>query len=113
MPVARLGERANMRTNAAKQRLLAGKAAIGAGAVLGSHLGVELMSHAGFDWILVDCQHGNWEEETALLAFRAISQGSAAPMARVRHNDFAAIGRLLDQGALGIVVPLVNSAADA
>jgi len=102
-----------MRTNAAKQRLLAGKAAIGAGAVLGSHLGVELMSHAGFDWILVDCQHGNWEEETALLAFRAISQGSAAPMARVRHNDFAAIGRLLDQGALGIVVPLVNSAADA
>jgi len=102
-----------MRTNAAKQRLLAGKVAIGAGAVLGSHLGVELMSHAGFDWILVDCQHGNWEEETALLAFRAISQGSAAPMARVRHNDFAAIGRLLDQGALGIVVPLVNSAADA
>ena len=44
---------------------------------------------------------------------RAISLGSAAPMARVRQNDFAAIGRLLDQGALGIVVPLVNSAAEA
>lgn len=102
-----------MRTNAAKQRLLAGKPAIGAGAVLGSHLGVELLSEAGFDWILVDCQHGNWEEETALLAFRAISLGGAAPMARVRDNDFAAIGRLLDQGALGIVVPLVNSAAEA
>ena len=102
-----------MRTNAAKQRLLDGKPAIGAGAVLGSHLGVELLSQAGFDWILVDCQHGNWEEETTLLAFRAISLGGAAPMARVRHNDFSAIGRLLDQGALGIVVPLVNSAAEA
>jgi 4-hydroxy-2-oxoheptanedioate aldolase len=102
-----------MRTNAAKQLLVSGKPAIGVGAVLGSHLGVELLSQAGFDWVLVDCQHGNWEEETALLAFRAISLGGAAPMARVRHNDFAAIGRLLDQGALGIVVPLVNTAAEA
>ncbi len=102
-----------MRTNVAKQKLLAGKPAIGAGAVLGSYLAVELFSQAGFDWILVDCQHGSWEEDTALLAFRAISLGSAAPMARVRGNDFAAIGRLLDEGALGIVVPLVNSAAEA
>ena len=99
--------------NTAKQKMLQGKPAIGAGAVLGSHLGVELLSQAGFDWVLVDCQHGNWEDETALLAFRAISAGSAVPFARVRHNDFSAIGRLLDQGALGIVVPLVNSADDA
>ena len=102
-----------MRANAAKQRLLAGKPAIGCGVVLGSFLGAELLSQAGFDWILVDCQHGHWDEETALLAFRAISLGSAAPMARVRQNDFGAIGRLLDQGALGIVVPLVNSGAEA
>jgi len=93
--------------------MLEGKAAIGAGAVLGSYLAVELLSRAGFDWVLVDCQHGNWQEESALLAFRAISLGSAVPMARVRTNDFAAIGRLLDQGALGIVVPLVNSAEEA
>jgi 4-hydroxy-2-oxoheptanedioate aldolase len=102
-----------MYINTAKQKMLQGKPAIGAGAVLGSHLGVELLSQAGFDWILVDCQHGNWEDETALLAFRAIRSGSAVPMARVRHNEFAAIGRLLDQGALGIVVPLVNSASEA
>ncbi len=93
--------------------MLQGEPAIGVGAVLGSHLGVELLSHAGFDWILVDGQHGNWEDEAALLAFRAISLGGAVPMARVRQNNFSAIGRLLDQGALGIVVPLVNSAADA
>src|SRR6185369_7620421 len=82
-------------------------------AVLGSHLGVELLSQAGFDWVLVDGQHGNWDDEPTLLAFRAISAGAAVPMARVRQNNFAAIGRLLDQGALGIVVPLVNTADEA
>src|SRR6266849_762869 len=102
-----------MRINTAKQRMLQGKPAIGAGAVLGSHLGVELLSRAGFDWILIDGQHGNWDDEPTLLAFKAISLGASVPMARVRQNNFSAIGRLLDQGALGIVVPLVNSAADA
>jgi|SRR5579859_106835 len=102
-----------MRINTAKERMLQGKSAIGVGAVLGSHLAVELLSQAGFDWVLVDCQHGNWDDEPALLAFKSISLGASVPMARVRQNNFAAIGRLLDQGALGIVVPLVNSAADA
>jgi 4-hydroxy-2-oxoheptanedioate aldolase len=102
-----------MRINTAKQRLLAGKPAIGVGAVLGSFLAAELLSKAGFDWVLVDCQHGNWEDEAALHAMRAISLGSATPMARVRHNDFSSIGRLLDRGTLGIVVPLVNSADEA
>jgi 4-hydroxy-2-oxoheptanedioate aldolase len=102
-----------MRVNAAKRRLQDGSAAIGVGAVLGSFLGAELLSQAGFDWVLVDCQHGHWDDASALAAFRAISLGGAAPMARVRQNDFAAIGRLLDQGALGIVVPLVNSAEQA
>ncbi len=102
-----------MRINTAKRRMLKGEPAIGAGAVLGSYLAVELLSQAGFDWVLIDCQHGNWEDEAVLLAFRAISLGGAVPMARVRQNNFSAIGRLLDQGALGIVVPLVNSAAEA
>lgn len=102
-----------MRINTAKQRMLKGEPAIGASAVLGSYLAAELLSQVGFDWILIDCQHGNWEDEAALLAFRAISLGGAVPMARVRQNNFSAIGRLLDQGALGIVVPLVNSAAEA
>ena len=102
-----------MHANTTKQRLLEGKPAIGCGIVLGSFLAAELLAQAGFDWILVDCQHGQWDEDSALNAMRAISLGSATPMARVRQNDFAAIGRLLDQGTLGIVVPLVNSAAEA
>ena len=102
-----------MRVNTAKQRMREGKAALGASVSLRSPWAAEILSQAGFDFVMVDCQHGNWEDEGALLAFRAICLGPAVPMARVRQNDFAAIGRLLDRGALGIVVPLVNSRAEA
>lgn len=102
-----------MRKNSAKRRMLEGKPAIGASAGLGSTLAVEILSRAGYDLILVDTQHGAWDEDSALLAVRSICLGPAIPMARVRQNDFCAIGRLLDCGMLGIVVPLVNSAAEA
>ncbi len=102
-----------MRANIAKQRLLAGEAAIGANASLGAVWAAEILSQAGFDFVMVDCQHGPWDDAGALEAFRAICLGPAAPMARVGSNSFAAIGRLLDRGALGIIVPLVNSAAEA
>jgi 4-hydroxy-2-oxoheptanedioate aldolase len=102
-----------MKINTAKRLLLDGKPAIGAGAVLGSPSATELLSRAGFDWIIVDCQHGDWEDDRVLQAFRAISLGSAVPMARVRQNDYGAIGRLLDRGSLGIIVPMVNNAAEA
>ncbi|MEP7357141.1 MAG: aldolase/citrate lyase family protein [Anaerolineales bacterium] len=102
-----------MKINTAKRLLLEGKPAIGAGAVLGSPIAAELMSQSGYDWIIVDCQHGDWEDDGALQAFRAISLGGAVPMARVRQNDYGAIGRLLDRGALGIIVPMINNAAEA
>jgi len=102
-----------MRRNTAKRRMLEGKPAIGASSGLGSPLAVEALSRAGFDFVLVDNQHGAWDEERARLAVRSICLGPAVPMARVRKNDFSLIGRLLDGGMLGIVVPMVNSRADA
>jgi 4-hydroxy-2-oxoheptanedioate aldolase len=102
-----------MRENAAKERMLQGKPAIGASAGLGSTLAAEILSRAGYDFVLVDNQHGAWDETGTLFAVRSICLGPAIPMARVRKNDFCAIGRLLDCGMLGIVVPLVNSASDA
>ena len=102
-----------MKINTAKRRMLAGEPAIGAGVGLGSTLACELLSLAGFDFLLIDNQHGGWDDASSLAAFRSTSLGSAVPMARVRQNDFGAIGRLLDAGALGIVVPMVHSAEDA
>ena len=93
--------------------MLEGKPAIGAAAGLGAPLGAEILSHAGYDYVMVDNQHGAWDEIGTMLAIRSICLGSAVPMARVRKNDYCAIGRLLDIGMLGIVVPMVNSVAEA
>ena len=102
-----------MRINTAKRLMLDGKPALGANAGLGAPLAAEALSLAGFDWVAVDNQHGSWDEESSLMAFRSILIGSAVPMARVRANDYSAIGKLLDNGALGIIVPMVNTVEDA
>ena len=102
-----------MTVNTAKQKMLNGEPAIGVEVNLGSPLSAELLSPLGFDFILVDNQHGAWEDEGSMYAFRSISLGTAMPMARVRRNEFGAIGRLLDRGAMGIVVPMVNSVEEA
>ena len=102
-----------MKVNTAKQRMLEGKPAIGIVSVTASPLVTEVLSRAGFDFVLLDNQHGAWDDESSWLGFRSISTGPAMPMARVKQNDFGAIGRLLDRGALGIIVPMVDSADQA
>ena len=102
-----------MTINTAKRRMLDGNPAFGAEVSLGSALSAELIAPLGFDFILVDNQHGAWDDNGSMGAFRAIWMGGAMPMARVRRNEFGAIGRLLDRGAMGIVVPMVNTVEEA
>lgn len=99
--------------NTTLSRMFAGKSAVGLAATLGTPLAAETLSRAGFDFVLVDNQHGAWDDPTTMQAFHSICLGAATPMARVQQNDFFAIGRLLDRGALGIVVPMVNSVQEA
>jgi 4-hydroxy-2-oxoheptanedioate aldolase len=99
--------------NSVKQKLLAGQPALGIVLDMGSPTVAGIAARCGFDFVLVDYQHGDWDDASALAAFRAISLSGAIPVARVRQNDFYAIGRALDRGALGIVVPMVNSAEEA
>jgi 4-hydroxy-2-oxoheptanedioate aldolase len=100
-------------TNTALRKMLDGQPAIGVTCGLGSPIVAEMLSRAGFDFVLVDNQHGVWNDETTAHAFRYICLGSAIPMARVSWNDFGAIGRLLDRGAMGIIVPMVNTVEEA
>lgn len=99
--------------NAAKQRMLAGQPAVGIILDMGSPTVAGIVAQCGFDFVLVDYQHGDWDDASALGAFRAISLGESIPVARVHQNDYYAIGRTLDRGALGIVVPMINSADEA
>jgi 4-hydroxy-2-oxoheptanedioate aldolase len=93
--------------------MLAGKPAFGYSLGLGSPLAAEVLSLSGIDFILLDRQHGSWGEESTITAFAAMAAGSAIPMARVARNDYTMIGRLLDEGSMGIIVPMVHTAADA
>jgi 4-hydroxy-2-oxoheptanedioate aldolase len=80
---------------------------------LGSPLSAEILAGSGIDFILLDSQHGSFGPDSTIACFAAMSGGGAIPMARVARNDYTMIGRLLDEGALGIIVPMVHTAEDA
>src|SRR3982751_6736501 len=98
-----------MRTNTAKQKMLQGKPAFGYALALGSPLAAEALASTGIDFIMLDNQHGSFGPDSTIACFTAMAGGSAIPMARVARKDYTMIGRLLDEGALGIVVPMVHT----
>jgi 4-hydroxy-2-oxoheptanedioate aldolase len=80
---------------------------------LGSSITAEIAGLAGFDWLVVDLEHGAGGHDSALHQLQAISGTPAAPLVRVAWNEAPKIKRALDIGAAGIVVPWVTSAAEA
>lgn len=104
-----------MKINTAKQKMRAGKPAFGYALGLGSPAVAEAMALTGIDFIMVDGQHGSYgpSGDSMIESFRAMAGGQAIPMARVARNDYTLIGRLLDEGALGIVVPMVHTPEQA
>ena len=99
--------------NSAKRKMRAGQAAFGFTLGMGSSLNAELLSRSGIDFVMVDRQHGSWGEDSAIAALSAIHGSSAVPMARVARNDYTFIGRLLDEGVMGIIVPMVDTPEQA
>jgi 4-hydroxy-2-oxoheptanedioate aldolase len=99
--------------NPAKEKLLAGKPAFGYALALGSPYAAEALAGTGIDFIMIDGQHGSFGADATIATLMAITAGGSVPMARVARNDYTLIGRLLDDGALGIVVPMVDTAGDA
>ncbi len=99
--------------NAVKTRWRSGRAAVGAWLSLPSAFTAEVMARQGFDYVCIDMQHGLIDYQIALAMLQAISQTPTVPFARVPSNDFAAINKILDAGALGVIVPMVNSPEEA
>lgn len=102
-----------MYVNTAKQKMLAGQPAFGYSLGLGSPLAAELLAHCGIDFLLLETQHGSWGHDGAIAALAAMTGGTAVPMARVVKNEYFLIGKLLDQGTMGIVVPMVDTPEQA
>lgn len=73
----------------------------------------ELMARAGFDWLVVDLEHSPIGIESACDLIRVIDLCGVAPLVRLTSNDENQIKQVMDAGAHGIVVPMVNSVAEA
>lgn len=99
--------------NTVKEKMQSGQPAFGFGLGLGSALNAEVLSRTGIDFVMIDRQHGSWGEDSAIAALVAITGGSAVPMARVARNDYTFIGRLLDEGVMGLIVPMVDTPEQA
>lgn len=96
------------------QRLEASpEALIGAWVTSGSETAAEIVSNAGFDWVLIDAEHAPYGLETVLGLLRAMGGSPAAPVVRLPHNDTVLIKQYLDLGAQNLMIPMVDSVADA
>lgn len=98
--------------NRFKARLKAGEVQIGLWVALGDPSAAELCSHAGFDWLLLDGEHGPNGLRDILAQLRAV-RGASHPIVRVRDDDRARIKQMLDIGAQTILIPMVESADQA
>ena len=100
--------------NPAKERLKNNELALGVGIRLVSSVAIaKVMKSAGFDWIFLDLEHGTLSiETTAQISIAALDAG-IAPLVRVPAGDLSLAMRALLGGALGIVMPHVDSAQEA
>ena len=102
-----------MRVNHAKQRLKAGEPSVGTWLSLPSPEAAEYVATLGFDWLVVDAEHNAIDIRTLSQMFGAIAGAGVAPMVRIPWNSAENFKRVLDAGAWGVVVPMVNSRAEA
>lgn len=102
-----------MRSNAALAKWRAGQQTIGGWLSLANTHTAEMLANAGFDWLCVDLQHGLLDYRDLLHMLPAISTTATTPIVRVSGNDPKQIMKVLDAGAMGVIVPLVNNRAEA
>jgi len=102
-----------LKKNRVKELWREGKAAVGTWLVLGSPIVAEIIANMGFDWVVVDTEHGSIDIGTTQSIIQAINTTDTVPMVRVPWNDPMSIKRALDAGAYGLVIPMVNSREEA
>lgn len=96
-------------TNKLKEAIKGGNSVVGPFMKLGSPAVVEIMGHAGFDFVIIDLEHGPLSMESAENMVRAATLVGVTPVIRVGDNDPLMILRALDIGAQGIQIPHINS----
>lgn len=101
-----------------RERVLAGETVVGAFANLGAPASAELLARAGFDWLIVDLEHGAGTEAALAAQLYAIESAGAlggrttAALVRPEEGTRLRIGRALDAGAEGVMIPRLEAADD-
>ena len=96
-----------------KSRIESGETVIGCWLNLGNSLTAEIVGLAGFDWVLIDIEHGAGSESDILHQLQALEYTPAAPIIRVESFERQRIHRMLDLGAEGIMCPRINNSEEA
>jgi 2-keto-3-deoxy-L-rhamnonate aldolase RhmA len=102
-----------MNDDSLRSRVLGGRTTYGAFAMFGSPLATELLGRAGFDWLVIDLEHGAASEADLLTNILAVRAAATAALVRPQSGERLRIGRALDLGAEGIMVPRLETVADA
>ncbi|MCX5696363.1 MAG: aldolase/citrate lyase family protein [Candidatus Omnitrophica bacterium] len=96
-----------------KSKLRTGGFTIGSWITLGHPAVAEIMAKAGFDWLVVDMEHSALTLGDCQQLVQIIELSGVVPLVRVGSNNSAIIKRVMDAGAHGVIVPMVNSKEDA
>ncbi len=102
-----------MRTNPVKEKLRKGEPTFGTWLSLGDLYATRVMARIGFDWLTLDIEHSPIDWSQAAMIFAAIADAGSVPLARVPKGNHDYIKRVLDAGAWGIVVPMVDTVEQA
>ena len=102
-----------MRINPIKQKLHRGEPSVGIWQSF-SYPGISsILSDAGFEWIVYDMEHGHYDIHTLIGCMDAAGRSPTRTFVRVPENNAALIKQILEAGAEGVVIPLVNTKEDA
>jgi len=99
--------------NSVKRKLKNGQKTIGGFLQTLSPVAAEILGQCGFDWLIVDLEHAPGDFANLQLQLQAMSGSDVVPFARAPWNDEVAIKRILDTGVMGVLVPYVNTRAEA
>jgi 4-hydroxy-2-oxoheptanedioate aldolase len=102
-----------MKTNPVKEKLRRGEPSFGTWLSLGNLHATRVLARSGFDWLTLDMEHAAIDWSQAAVIFAAVADAGCVPLCRVPEGDHYCIKRALDAGAFGIVVPMVNTVAQA
>ena len=102
-----------MRVNTVKRKLREGKPSFGTWLSLGNLHATRVLARSGFEWLTLDIEHSAFDWSHAATIFAAVADAGCVPLGRVPEGDHYCIKRVLDAGAFGIVVPMVNTVEQA